>query len=79
MLHNILKIWVLETTVVEDSIEHHFNAAFVRFIHERFKRLVGAKLRIDFEVVDGVVFVRRRGFKNRCEIEARRTKIGDIV
>ena len=67
------------TDMIEDGIQHDFHAALVAFIHEFFESFSVAESRVDLQVIDRVVFVVGRSFKNRTEIDTIDTQVLQII
>ena len=67
------------TDMIEDGIQHDFHAALVAFFHEFFESFSIAESRVDLQVIDRIVLMVGRSFKNRAEIDAVDTQVLQII
>ncbi len=74
-----VEIDALSPRVVEDTVEHHVDAALFRLRAERAEVRFIAEQRVNALIAGGVVAVVGRGLEDRAEVECRHTERGEVV
>ena len=74
-----VEIDALSPRVVEDTVEHHVDAALFRLRAERAEVRFIAEQRVNALIAGGVVAVVGRGLEDRAEVECRHTERDEVV
>ncbi|MNV33553.1 hypothetical protein D3C71_1249240 [compost metagenome] len=70
---------MLIAAVIEHRIQHDLYAPLMSFVNEGTEQRVVSEIRINAEIVPGIVFMRAGGCEERCEINAPAAQIPDII
>lgn len=76
---HILKRGKLIAAMVEDCIEHDADPFFMAALDKCFQRLFVPKVRVDFKIISGVVFMVRRRAENRRQVKAGDAKVSQVI
>ena len=77
--NDLLPLLKIISAVIEHAVKHDTDASFVCLVYEIDKGLLISKMRIDLRVICCVIFMRRRRFIDRSQIDSIDAKILQII
>ena len=66
---HILPLRRMVSDMIKHRVQHHFHTAAMSFLHEFAENGFVTEMAVDFNVIDGVIFMITRRFKNRTEVK----------